>query len=443
MSTSPVITSVGGAAFSINTAVANLDPLLNVRDFTVLENGVLTTNSNSYNKTTPTTVTYNGPALAVGTTIELRRNTPRGQRTTVLPGTKVRAVDWNNEIDRRVRIQEEVDLYGAGGGFNVRLPIDDPYGPLWATDSLFSPTRKALFDRLETYINANSPVLLGVPTAPTPPTVDNGTRIATTAYVKSNTALLAPSTSPVLAGNPTAPTPLTTDNSTSIATTAYVKNNLSSYLPLAGGTVTGVLNATTVPTTTNNTQVATTAYVKSNLSSYALLASPALTGVPTVPTASNGVKTTQAASMLAVQRSRQPIVVARHTTVQTIPAAITPIVFGTVVADVNGVYNSTTGVFTAPYAGWYQYSALVTVNSTALLAVMIINSGGSEVLRLAHSFLNTPGLLGTSGTAMEFLNAGDTRRFAVTATSTTTTIADTNRALFHMSINYMGIDTAT
>ena len=38
-----------------------------------------------------------------------------------------------------------------------------------------------------------------------------------------------------------APTPAASDNSTKIATTAYVKSNLSSYLPLAGGTETGTI----------------------------------------------------------------------------------------------------------------------------------------------------------------------------------------------------------
>ena len=41
---------------------------------------------------------------------------------------------------------------------------------------------------------------------------------------------------PALTGTPTAPTPSTSDDSTKIATTAYVKSNLSSYLPLSGGT---------------------------------------------------------------------------------------------------------------------------------------------------------------------------------------------------------------
>lgn len=44
------------------------------------------------------------------------------------------------------------------------------------------------------------------------------------------TGKLAPITSPAFSGSPTAPTPATTDNSTRVATTAYVKNNISETL---------------------------------------------------------------------------------------------------------------------------------------------------------------------------------------------------------------------
>ena len=54
-----------------------------------------------------------------------------------------------------------------------------------------------------------------------------------------------------LTGTPTAPTPSTNDDSTKIATTAYVKDNLdnysttstiqSTYLPISGGAITGPL----------------------------------------------------------------------------------------------------------------------------------------------------------------------------------------------------------
>lgn len=81
----------------------------------------------------------------------------------------------------------------------------------------------------------------------------------------------------VLTGTPTAPTPSTNDDSTKIATTAYVKSNLSSYLPLAGGTMTGALstnsdinltagkiNITTNSTNTSHTTTVITATTGTN-----------------------------------------------------------------------------------------------------------------------------------------------------------------------------------
>lgn len=50
-----------------------------------------------------------------------------------------------------------------------------------------------------------------------------------------------------------APTPATADNSTKIATTAYVKSNLNSYLPLSGGVLTGALQCKTTYTNGSGT----------------------------------------------------------------------------------------------------------------------------------------------------------------------------------------------
>ena len=97
-----------------------------------------------------------------------------------------------------------------------------------------------------------SPAFTGVPTAPTPSTADNSTKLATTAFVKAQGYLTsnavstvfgrsgavvatagdydvslvtgaAPLASPTFTGTPAAPTPATADNSTKLATTAFVK----------------------------------------------------------------------------------------------------------------------------------------------------------------------------------------------------------------------------
>ena len=72
----------------------------------------------------------------------------------------------------------------------------------------------------DNYSTLDSPVFTGDPQAPTPPTPDNDTSIATTAFVKNQN--YAPLASPAFTGDPKAPTPAPGDNDTSVATTAFV-----------------------------------------------------------------------------------------------------------------------------------------------------------------------------------------------------------------------------
>lgn len=99
----------------------------------------------------------------------------------------------------------------------------------------------------------NSPVFTGIPTAPTMPSGNNSSIIATTSYVDAadtiineyiNTQITATQTlastnlasglatkadinSPTLTGTPNAPTPGSSDNSTRISTTAYVQGAIT------------------------------------------------------------------------------------------------------------------------------------------------------------------------------------------------------------------------
>jgi hypothetical protein len=139
----------------------------------------------------------------------------------------------------------------------------------------------------------NSPTFTGDPKAPTPPTADNDTSIATTAFVKNQGyATLA---NPTFTGDPKAPTPATADNDTSIATTAFVK--AQSYLTgnqtitLSGDISGSGTTAITATLATVNSNVGTfqgitvngkglvTAAVNQN---YAPLANPTFTGSVTV-----------------------------------------------------------------------------------------------------------------------------------------------------------------
>ena len=91
-----------------------------------------------------------------------------------------------------------------------------------------------LISGMSSYALLASPAFTGNPTATTQLTTDNSTRIATTAYVKSNLTSYAPLASPALTGTPTCPTQATSDNSTRIASTAYVKTNISFCASLLG-----------------------------------------------------------------------------------------------------------------------------------------------------------------------------------------------------------------
>lgn len=76
-------------------------------------------------------------------------------------------------------------------------------------------------------IGPASPAFTGTPTAPTPPSGNNTTRIATTQFVQTELAGKASTASPAFSGNPTAPTPAVDDDDTSIATTAWVNDAIA------------------------------------------------------------------------------------------------------------------------------------------------------------------------------------------------------------------------
>jgi hypothetical protein len=190
-----------------------------------------------------------------------------------------------------------------------------------------------------------SPVFTGTPSAPTQPTTDNSTRLATTAFV---VAVAAPLVSPAFTGIPTAPTAAPLTSTTQLATTAFVTaaiaagmagtvttfngrsgavNLIANDVSAAGGAMlvspafTGTPTAPTAAPSTSNTQLATCAFVMAAVATGggvltfngragavtlttadvsavggALLASPAFTGAPTAPTALAGTNTTQLAT---------------------------------------------------------------------------------------------------------------------------------------------------
>lgn len=136
---------------------------------------------------------------------------------------------------------------------------------VYGTDTLYlgAPgSTMIIIGGASTFAKLLSPAFTGTPTAPTPGSGDNSTKIATTAYVldaissggitvdavptngSTNAvqsdgvfdalALKAPLASPALTGTPTAPTAANATNNTQIATTAYVKSIIDDLLNGAG-----------------------------------------------------------------------------------------------------------------------------------------------------------------------------------------------------------------
>lgn len=85
-----------------------------------------------------------------------------------------------------------------------------------------------------------SPTFTGEPAGPTPPTADNSTRMATTAFVKEQK--YAPLASPELTGAPLSTTPPLFSNNTKIATAAYADRAAATILNTAE-VGSGVVNA--------------------------------------------------------------------------------------------------------------------------------------------------------------------------------------------------------
>jgi hypothetical protein len=108
----------------------------------------------------------------------------------------------------------------------------------------------ALAADLANKANIASPAFTGVPTAPTPASSDNSTKLATTAFVQAATAGIAlqasvdakaDKNSPIFTGTPTAPTPASSDNSTKLATTAYVDAQVAAGAPEASSSSKGII----------------------------------------------------------------------------------------------------------------------------------------------------------------------------------------------------------
>jgi hypothetical protein len=208
-----------GTNWTINVTATNLDSDLSVKDFIVLHNNILVDNT-SYVKTSRTVLTYNGAALPTNTSVEIRRKTPVNPVQEITYGARFSSALWNAELERTSRWKAETEVNGSGlSGLGVPIPKDDAFGALWASDIVFPPTRKSVYDKIITMPTLASAPFSDNPTVPDIAVRESSLRVANTKYIDT---FYAAKDSPILTGSPSAPTRTQGDSSTGIATTAFV-----------------------------------------------------------------------------------------------------------------------------------------------------------------------------------------------------------------------------
>ena len=143
----------------------------------------------------------------------------------------------------QVVIAEQNILQISGGYTSLQSAVNQVQSDIATATDLSNATQQLyddFVDSADTLAPKNSPVFTGNPQAPTPVAVDNGTTVATTAFVHTaieaaqhDLTLLAPNNSPVFTGQPTAPTPVSGNSSTALATTQFVQNAIAGNVPIA------------------------------------------------------------------------------------------------------------------------------------------------------------------------------------------------------------------
>ncbi len=264
MSLANVISTKSGTNFTVNVAAANLSDDVTEKDFVVLHNGTAVSNVN-YNKTTPVTLTYVGAALP-STTIEIRRKTSFDQAENLIPyANRFSTEKWNEALLRIQRWEEEVDLNGSGsiGAGVIPTPANDPYGAVWTNDTVYPPTRKAVWDKVETLAPKASPALTGTPTAPTASFGTNTAQIATTKFVKDVLGNAPAITNPTVTNGsfntPTIATPAI--NGGTIGTSTFVGGSITQGTAIGDAILTNCQANQQLGTDYSN-NIASTAWVK-------------------------------------------------------------------------------------------------------------------------------------------------------------------------------------
>jgi len=269
-STQNVTTTQSGTGWTVDVTPCNLDPDTTIKDFRVLFDGTLQSNSD-FNKNSQTQIEYTGSSIS-STTVEIRRVTPPDRIQEVSFGAKFSSALWEAELNRQSKIAHELELNGALGGNTFTAPgiKDDAFGSGWNGDTSNGASRNALFDEITLRAPKQSPTIdnlgltaiAGNNTAPTVGISNDNNIIATTAFVHGRIDNDLANDPALGDGSTLTSSPSVSDDSDQIATTSFVHSRIDQDLsndPQLGG---GSTLASNPAVGTISTQIATTQFVQ-------------------------------------------------------------------------------------------------------------------------------------------------------------------------------------
>ena len=212
-------------------------------------------------------------------------------------------------------------------------------------------------------------------------TLTSGDITTALGFTPANASTTAPLASPVLTGIPIAPTATAGTNTTQLATTAFVTSAISTVTSVSVASFNTRTGAITLQSTDVTTALGFTPVNPTALSTYAPLASPALTGSPTAPTATLGNSSTQIATTAFVAANS---ITANSPTI----ASPTLTSRSNIAAMSHGVttLGSVSGTQTLNLASATEWTATITGNTTfAFSNTPVTNASQVVILRLTNA----------------------------------------------------------
>jgi len=343
--------SSGGSGQNIDVTNANLLQDTTIKDFRFFLNGTQQSNSD-IEKVDQNTLKVN-INVSSGDSWEVRRVTPPDRVQEISFGSRFSSALWEDELNRASRRAFEYELNGTPGSTSFTAPTisDAAFASSWDGNTSDGASKNALYDIIIDKADIDDEDFTGTPTAPTPSTGDNSTRIATTEFVQSEF-----DSSPVLGGDPTvASIPSNADRSKKIAPTQWVGDNfleVSNDLSDINSGSTAIDNIGALDATENLSDINDAGSAIDNLG--ALDASENLSDVDNSQTSRENLNTNKA--FAAVKKDSD----------QTISSGSTDtITFDTELVDDGNQYDLNANHYVAPFKGMLMVTGNVSANFTS------------------------------------------------------------------------------